>query len=63
MINLSPEDRKRYQELFHRLDANSDGKIDVNDLVVLFDKNKPSKNEAEIADEEHSLRRAKVGEP
>lgn len=52
MVNLSPEDTKRYSELFKKLDLNSDGKIDVNDLVKVFEKNKHSK--------ETSISRAQV---
>jgi Ca2+-binding EF-hand superfamily protein len=51
MVNLNQKDSERYQELFEMLDQNSDGKLDVNDLVVLFDKNKSN---------ETSLKRAKV---
>jgi Ca2+-binding EF-hand superfamily protein len=52
MVNLSSEDTKRYSELFKKLDLNSDGKIDVNDLVKVFEKNKNSK--------ETSISRAQV---
>lgn len=38
------QDSIRYQKLFSKLDRNSDGKIDVNDLVILFDKHKNEKN-------------------
>lgn len=42
MINLNEKDMVRYHEMFTKLDTNSDGKIDVYDLVVLFDKIKHS---------------------
>ncbi|RNA09636.1 calcium-binding mitochondrial carrier S -2 isoform X2 [Brachionus plicatilis] len=46
MINLSEKDIQRYHEMFEKLDTNSDGKIDVYDLIVLFDKIKhPIENE------------------
>lgn len=64
MINLSPKDKKRYQALFEKLDTNSDGKIDINDLVTLFDRHEPSENEAllEASGTKHSsLHRARVG--
>jgi Ca2+-binding EF-hand superfamily protein len=65
MKNLSAADHARYEELFKRLDSNSDGKIDVNDLVVLFDRNKAAANTSSDskADEQQtdtSLTRAKV---
>lgn len=43
MGNLSQEDNQRYHELFKKLDLNSDGKIDMNDLVKVFEKHKNSK--------------------
>ena len=45
MINLSPSDRKRFHDLFQKIDTNSDGKIDVNDLVILFEKFKKKNND------------------
>ena len=48
------KDAERYQKLFRKLDRNSDGKIDVNDLATLFDKHKNIKNK------ETSVNRAKV---
>ena len=42
MHDLNSKDRERYHELFKKLDVNSDGKIDVNDLVALFENNKVS---------------------
>ncbi len=36
MVNLGKIDSERYHELFRKLDIDSDGKIDVNDLVFLF---------------------------
>lgn len=54
MINLSPKETERYHELFKKLDLNSDGKIDVNDLVKLFEKYKHKDNN------ENLLNRAKV---
>lgn len=47
------KDAERYQKLFRKLDRNSDGKIDVNDLATLFDKHKNIKNK------ETSVNRAK----
>lgn len=38
MIHFTQKDMERYHEMFRKLDTNSDGKIDVYDLVVLFDK-------------------------
>lgn len=49
MVNLSAN-KARYQELFRKLDIDSDGKIDVNDLVHIFEK---SKN-----DKEYNIKRA-----
>jgi Ca2+-binding EF-hand superfamily protein len=49
--NASAKDSERYHELFKKLDVNSDGKIDVNDLVHLFKKNNSN---------ETSIHRAKV---
>jgi len=40
---------ERYQELFNELDRNSDGKIDVNDLLVLFNKNANTHRESSLA--------------
>lgn len=65
MINLSPKDTERYHELFKKLDTNSDGTIDVNDLVALFDKIKDKKYSKEFENDidlirESSLSRAKV---
>lgn len=51
MVNLSAN-KARYQELFRKLDIDSDGKIDVNDLVHIFEK---SKN-----DKEYNIKRAQV---
>ncbi len=51
MVNLSQKDSERYEKLFEKLDQNSDGKLDVNDLVVIFEKHKSN---------ESSLKRAKV---
>lgn len=65
MINLSPKDKKRYEALFEKLDTNSDGKIDINDLVTLFDRHEPSENEAllDTSGTKHSsLHRARVGQ-
>lgn len=53
MVNLNANDSERYHELFRRLDNDSDGKINVNDLVYLFDKKSTS-------NKENSLRRAQV---
>jgi Ca2+-binding EF-hand superfamily protein len=49
--NANAKDSKRYHELFKKLDVDSDGKIDVNDLVHLFKKNNSN---------ETSINRAKV---
>ena len=47
MINhLSPKDRQRYNDLFQKLDTNADGKIDVHDLVNLFEKQKEGGNDS-----------------
>ena len=51
---LSEKDSERYRKLFSQLDRNSDGKIDVNDLVIFFDKHKCEKAK------ETSLKRAQV---
>ncbi len=40
---------KRYKKLFGELDRDSDGKIDVNDLLVLFDKNAYTHRESSLA--------------
>lgn len=47
------DDKIRYQKLFSKLDRNKDGKIEIDDLVILFDKHKNEKNK------ETSLSRAK----
>jgi len=61
MINLSPKERERYHELFKKLDSNSDGKIDVNDLVNLFEKIKHKGNDLNLLKiQENNLNRAKV---
>ena len=52
MVNNISANEARYQELFRKIDIDSDGKIDVNDLVYLFER---SKN-----DKEYNLKRAKV---
>ena len=52
MVSLNKNDSERYHDLFRKLDTDSDGKIDVNDLVFLFDKSKD--------DKEDNLKRAKV---
>jgi hypothetical protein len=36
---LTEEQRIRYRDLFEKLDSNADGEIDVNDLVVHFERN------------------------
>ena len=51
---LSDKDAQRYKELFRKLDQNSDGKLDVQDLVKAFEQNKTE------ATKESSLKRAKV---
>lgn len=38
MIDLTPKQAQRYHEMFKRLDTNSDGKIDVSDLLELFER-------------------------
>jgi hypothetical protein len=43
MVNLDQSSTERYHELFQKLDINSDGKIDVNDLVFIFEKYKNDK--------------------
>lgn len=48
------DSERRYRKLFSQLDRNSDGKIDVNDLVIFFDKYKCKK------EKETSLSRAQV---
>lgn len=63
MINLNEKDTERYHEMFKKLDTNSDGKIDVYDLIVLFDKIKHSnhQNEEKLGmKKESSLAKAKV---
>ena len=66
---INPKDAQRYRELFHRLDANSDGKVNVEDLLKLFDKQRSqeenaSLNEADSGDagggKPDNLTRAKV---
>ena len=52
--HLSVQESERYRDLFKKLDHNGDGKIDVDDLVVLFEKHKISNSD------ESSLSRAKV---
>ena len=42
MNDINSKDQERYHDLFKKLDVNSDGKIDVNDLVALFEQNKVS---------------------
>ena len=32
LSGINPEDRKRYEELFKKLDVNNNGKIDLHDL-------------------------------
>ncbi len=53
---LSEKDSERYRKLFSKLDRNSDGKIDVNDLVIFFDKHNYEKVN------ETSLSRAQVND-
>ena len=51
---ISDKDAERYKELFKKLDQNSDGKLDVQDLVKAFEQNRTE------ATKESSLKRAKV---
>ena len=63
MINLSEKDTVRYHEMFKKLDTNSDGKIDIYDLIVLFDKVKHANDEDDeklARKKESSLAKAKV---
>lgn len=34
LSGINPEDRKRYEKLFKKLDVNNNGKIDLHDLKV-----------------------------
>lgn len=34
LSGINPEDRKRYEQLFKKLDVNNNGKIDLHDLKV-----------------------------
>ena len=63
MINLTEKEIERYHEMFKKLDTNSDGKIDVYDLVVLFDKIKHPNlidNSKSTQKRESNLLKAKV---
>jgi Ca2+-binding EF-hand superfamily protein len=53
-VNLTDAQRKRYTELFAKLDSNKDGKLDVNDLIAVFERN--SLNNCQ----ENNMNRAKV---
>lgn len=65
---LTPKQAQRYHELFKKLDTNSDGKIDVSDLLELFERAKESngtkKTDAAdnngILNDESQVNRAKV---
>jgi Ca2+-binding EF-hand superfamily protein len=52
--HLTDAQRKRYTELFAKLDSNKDGKLDVYDLVAAFERNKLN------ASQENNLNRARV---
>jgi Ca2+-binding EF-hand superfamily protein len=65
MINLSPGDRKRFHDLFQKIDSDKDGKIDVDDLVNLYEKLKlsgdlPPTSPESTSNSTNSLSRAKV---
>ena len=58
MHKLSKKDEQRYSELFKKLDVNSDGKIDVKDLVKLFEQ-----NQIQNCQESHQMRAEVVFSP
>ena len=55
MMCESSESEKRYYKLFNKLDPNGDGKIDVRDLVALFNEHKKCEK-----NKESSLSQTKV---
>ena len=62
MSELTTKQAQRYHEMFKRLDTNSDGKIDVSDLLELFERLKKRDAEDDLSNlnDEIDVNRAKV---
>ena len=62
MSELTTKQAQRYHEMFKRLDTNSDGKIDVSDLLELFERIKKRDDEDDLStlNDEIDVNRAKV---
>ena len=46
VATCTPEDEERYKKLFEKLDANKDGRIEVNELAAALQKQSVSKKAA-----------------